>query len=195
MEKIILIGSGGHAHSVVDSIENQSKYEIIGFTENQKNDDNFNYRGYKVIGDDSDLKSIYDSGIKSAFVCIGYLGKGNLRQRLYNKIKNIGFKIPNIIDPTSILADDVILGEGNFIGKKTIINSNTVIGDMNIINTGAIIEHDCKIGDFTHISVSSVLCGGVICGNSCMVGANATIVQNVNLDDNSFVKSSSLVKR
>lgn len=31
MEKIILIGAGGHAKSVVDSIEQAAEYEIVGF--------------------------------------------------------------------------------------------------------------------------------------------------------------------
>jgi FlaA1/EpsC-like NDP-sugar epimerase len=29
-EKIILIGGGGHAHSVIDVIEQENKYEIVG---------------------------------------------------------------------------------------------------------------------------------------------------------------------
>lgn len=31
MEEIILLGMGGHAHSVVDSIEREGRYHIAGF--------------------------------------------------------------------------------------------------------------------------------------------------------------------
>ena len=81
---------GGHAKSVVDSIVSQGEYEIVGFVA-EKYDDNFEYRGYKIIGTDQDLESLYDSGIKYAFVCIGYMGKGNVRQKLYDTLKQIGY--------------------------------------------------------------------------------------------------------
>ena len=67
MEKIVLIGCGGHAKSVVDSIVSQGAYEIVGFVA-ERIDDSFEYRGYKIIGNDADLASLYDNGIKNAFV-------------------------------------------------------------------------------------------------------------------------------
>lgn len=36
MENIILLGLGGHAHSVVDSIEQAGEYNIIGFWKQKK---------------------------------------------------------------------------------------------------------------------------------------------------------------
>lgn len=31
MEDIVLLGIGGHAHSIVDSIEQKKQYNIVGF--------------------------------------------------------------------------------------------------------------------------------------------------------------------
>ena len=36
MEDILLLGLGGHAHSVVDSIEQDRKYNIVGFLDTEK---------------------------------------------------------------------------------------------------------------------------------------------------------------
>ncbi|MGJ0342804.1 acetyltransferase, partial [Aliarcobacter cryaerophilus] len=36
-EKIVLIGGGGHCHSVIDVIEQTNKYEIIGIVDTKEN--------------------------------------------------------------------------------------------------------------------------------------------------------------
>ena len=52
MEDIVLLGIGGHAHSVVDSIEQGRKYHIIGFLDADEMQDKY-YRDYRVLGNDS----------------------------------------------------------------------------------------------------------------------------------------------
>lgn len=48
MKKIVLIGGGGHAKSVVDTLEAAGEYEIAGFVDRQAR--TYGYRGYEVIG-------------------------------------------------------------------------------------------------------------------------------------------------
>lgn len=193
MEKIVLLGSGGHAKSVVDAIEAQGIYEIAGFTDNLEQE-KFTYRGYKVLGTDDCLEELFHTGIHHAFVCVGYLGKGIVRNRLYDRLKKIGYSLPVVVDPSAVLAKDAQIEEGTFVGKCAIVNSDARIGKMCIINTGAVIEHDCAIGEFSHVAVGAVLCGSVTLGAGSMIGANSTVVQCVNLPDNTFIKSGSLRK-
>lgn len=160
MEDIILLGIGGHARSVVDSIEQLGEYHIVGFLD-LKETKGKQLKNYCVIGTDEDLEWHFADGVKNAFVTIGFLGHSDVRKRLYHRLKQIGYKLPNIIDSTAVIASDAELGEGIFIGKRTIINANSQIENMCIINTGAVIEHDCQVKEFSHISVGSVLCGNV----------------------------------
>ena len=192
MEKIILIGAGGHAKSVIDSIEQAGIYEIVGFSE--KNiDENIQYRGYKVICTDDELDYFYKSGVQNAFITIGYMGNSNLRENLYYKLKNIGFNIPSIVDQSAILATDVQIGKGCFIAKGTIINSQSCIRDLAIINTGAVIEHECYVGFNTHIAGKSIICGNVNIGNNTFIGAGSTVIQGVKIGDNTIVGAASTV--
>lgn len=172
MEDIVIIGYGGHAKSVVDCIERSHKYRIVGYTELREQQSDYNY-----LGTDEALYEIYNSGVRNAVVGIGYLGKDNIRAMLYRKLKDIGFKLPVIIDPRAIVSQNVSIGEGTIVGKNAIINSESVIGKMAIINTGAIIEHECEIGDYVHIAVGAVICGQVKVGQESFVGANATVIQ------------------
>lgn len=192
MEKIVLIGNGGHARSIFDSIEAVSIYEVVGFVSDCE-DSQFEYRGCRIIGSDDDLERIYESGIHTAFICIGYMGTGNVRERLHGKLKEIGYDIPSIIDPTAIIAQDVCIGEGTYVGKRAVINSGSVIGKMAIINTGAIIEHDNCVGDFTHIAVNATLCGDVSVGRHCFIGAGVTIIQELTIGGDSVIGAGSIV--
>lgn len=186
MEDIILLGSGGHAHSVVDSIEENGNFRIYGFLDAEKNA-GAQYRGYRVLGTDALLEEYFKQGIRKAFITVGYMGKGNIRNRLYKRLKEIGYSLPNIIDKTSVIARDVVLGEGIFVGKRVVINSASKIEDMCIINTGAIVEHDCTVEAFSHISVGSVLCGGVKIGKATFIGANATVIQGKCVENNCII--------
>ena len=190
-KKIVLLGSGGHARSAIDAIEAS---EIAGFIDCEEKK-NAVYRGYKVIGDDRDLQSLYDSGIHHAFIGIGYLGRGEIRSRLYRKLKKIGFEMPAVVDPTAVLAKDARVGEGTFIGKTAVINSGAFIGKMTVINTAAVVEHDCRIGDFCHISVNSTLCGGVFVEDRSFVGAGAVIIQGITVGENSVIGAGSIVAK
>lgn len=193
MEQIILIGCGGHADSVMDSIVQQGKYRIAGFIERENYSETENSK-FPVIGTDSDLQAVYDSGIRNAFVTIGYLGKGDTREKIYHGLKQIGYNLPKIIDSSAVLAGCVRIGEGTYVGKRAVVNTDANIGKMCIINTGAVVEHGNDIGDFCHVAVGSVLCGGVSIGRKTLVGANATILQNVNIGKEAIIGAGTVVR-
>ena len=186
-EKIILLGCGGHAESTVDAIEAAAGFIDKDFPKS------FEYRGYRIIGCDNQLEKIYHSGIHYACVCVGFLGVGRIRNKLYSQLKKIGFILPAIIDPSAILAADVDIGEGSFIGKRAVINSNAVIGKMAIINTATVIEHDCVIADFCHIAISSVICGGVYVEENSFVGANTTVIQGIRIGSDTVIGAGAVV--
>lgn len=192
-KKIVIIGAGGHAKSIIDSIEQAGEYRIEGFVEKKESD--FIYREYSCIGIDTDLKKIYESGVKCAVVAIGYMGHGKTREYLYTQLKDIGYELPVIADRSSIIANDVIVGEGTFIGKGVIINSDAQIGNMCIINSGAIIEHDCKVGDYSHVSVGAVMCGESVIKDRVFVGANSTLNQGVAVETSAIIGAGAVVTK
>ena len=182
MEDIILVGYGGHAKSVADCIERQKKYHIIGYTEPKKV-----ISKYPYLGTDDVLQIYFDKGVHNVAICQGYLGKGNIRERMYDMVKKIGFNLPIIMDPSSIVSETAVIGEGTFIGKEAVINAEATIGKMCIINTKALIEHECKVEDFVHVAVGAVICGQVEIENRAFIGANATVIQCRKIDYNGIV--------
>jgi sugar O-acyltransferase, sialic acid O-acetyltransferase NeuD family len=189
MENIILAGYGGHARSVADCIERQREFNIIGYTDLKKYESPYTY-----LGNDDVLKKCYDNGIHNAAICIGYLGKGELRQNIYLSLKKIGFNLPVIIDPSAIVSKSAQINEGVFIGKGAIVNAEAKIGKAAIINSNALVEHGCSVGNFAHIAVSAVLCGQVKVGDFAFVGASSTIIQHREIHRNQIIPAGSVVR-
>ncbi len=190
MEKIVIIGYGGHAKSVADSIRFLGIYEIAGYTDVEDRQADLPY-----LGTDDALRQIYASGVTNAAFGVGYMGTADVRDRLYETAKNIGFSMPPILDPTAILAADAAVGEGTYVGKRAVVNAGSRVGKMCIINTGAIAEHECVIGDFTHLAVGATLCGQVRVGTHCLIGASSTVLQCLSIGDHVTVGAGAVVTK
>lgn len=190
MKDIILVGFGGHAKSIADSIEHAGKYHIVGYTEYE--DCNVGEK-YKYLGTDDVLSEYFSNGVKNAVICVGYLGKGSIRDKLYSMLKTIGFDLPVIVDPSAVIAKNVLIGEGTFIGKGAVINAEARIDEMCIVNTKAIVEHECHVESFSHVAVGTVLCGNVKVKNHSFLGANSTIIQGVEIGQNCVIGAGSII--
>ncbi|MCT7614596.1 NeuD/PglB/VioB family sugar acetyltransferase [Aliarcobacter butzleri] len=189
-EKIVLIGGGGHCHSVIDVIEQENKYEIIGIVDTKENISK-KVLDYKIIACDDDLETIFLS-CKNAFITVGQIESNKIRVKIYNNLKKIGFNLPTIISPLAYVSKYSFIDEGTIIMHQALINANTKIGKNCIINTKALIEHDCIVEDNCHISTASVINGGVTVKENSFLGSNATSKQSIEIDG--FIKAGSIVK-
>jgi len=188
--KILLLGAGGHCKSVIDTLNSIGSFEDIGVVEKDKLvDSSF----VNIVGYDDDLVDLYNAGYEYAFVTLGSIGNPKNRINLFNKIMNIGFKIPNIIDPSAILSNNIVMGYGNFIGKRAVINSGTIIGNGVIVNTGSIVEHDCKLDNFIHLAPGSILCGNVTISENSHIGAGTVIKQNIMVGSDAIIGVGSVI--
>jgi len=193
-EDIVILGSGGHAKSVIDCLLNQQKYNIAAILGCEA-DVGKKICGLTVSGTDEDIKDYIAHGISKSFIAIGSVESFALRARLYDWIKGLGLSLVNVIDDSSVIAKTVRLGEGVFIGKGVVVNTDAEISDMVILNTGCIIEHDCSVGRFTHIAPGTVLCGCASVGESTFVGANTTVLHCKGIGRNSIVGAGSVVTK
>jgi sugar O-acyltransferase (sialic acid O-acetyltransferase NeuD family) len=190
-EKIVLLGGGGHCASVIDSILEKDIYSEIVVLDNDNS--LFLPGGIHVIGNDEELPLLYQEGFHHAFITVGSIGDCSVRKKLFQKIEDIGFFIPNIIDKSATVSKWSNLGRGIYVGKMAVINSKVEIDNCAIINTGAILEHDCKIGEFVHVSTGAKLCGGVEVGCETHVGAGTVIKEYTKVGAHCLIGAGSVV--
>lgn len=189
-ETIVLIGGGGHCRSVIDVIEQESKYEIIGIVDTKENIGK-DILGYKVLGCDDNLEEIHQA-CENACITVGHIKSNALRVKLFTKTKELGFSLPVIISPLAYVSKHSFVGDGTIVMHHVLINANARIGKNCIINTKALIEHDVEVEDNCHISTASVLNGGVVVKENTFFGSHATSKQGMEIDG--FIKAGSVVK-
>ena len=192
MDKIILVGAGGHARSCIDVIEMSGQFCVAGLIEKDKINIDKNL-GYPIIGTDNDLQNIrqkYDY----ALITVGQIKSAETRSKLYDVLNQLNYFLPSIISPTAYVSKHAHIGEGTIIMHNTIVNANARIGKNCIINNKALIEHDAIIGDHCHIATGSIINGKVIVGSECFIGSGVVTRQCITIGDNCVIGAGAILK-
>lgn len=190
--KIILIGAGGHAKVVIDTIRSRGKFEIAGLIDSGKTRGSL-IEQLPVLGNDEDMPALFKSGITLAFLSLGALYNIPLRRRVAATAASLGFSFPALTHERSFVADSAAIGDGALIAAGSLIQPGVTIGAHAIINTGAVIDHDCVIGDFTHIAPGAVLSGNVKIGSGTLIGTGSTIKEGITIGNNCLIGAGSVV--
>jgi len=188
---IVLIGGGGHCRSVIDVIEQEGRFQIVGIIDKPELLGS-KVLGYSVIGNDSDLDSLAKK-YQYALITVGQIKSPSLRVKLFDLAVKAGFTLPNIISPNAYVSRHSSIGNGVVIMHNAIVNANVSIGDNCIVNSKALIEHDCSISEHCHISTNVTINGGVTVESGCFVGSGSITKELIAINENSFIKAGSLV--
>lgn len=190
-KKIVLIGSGGHARSCIQVIEELEEFSISGLIglPNEVDSEQF---GYKVIGSDSDLPAIRKS-IEHAVITVGQILNPEIRLNLFEKVDAAGFVLPTIISKSAQISSHATIGKGCMIMNGVIINSGAQIGQNCIINTRALIEHDVVVGDHSHVSTGVIVNGDTRIGSKTFIGSGSIIRNGLVIGDNCLVGMGTVV--
>ncbi len=191
MRRIVLVGGGGHCISCIEAIESTKEWDIIGIVDNVERIGE-TVLGYKIIGSDNDLKSLVKR-CNAAIITVGQIKSVKIRQQLYLKLIDAGFKLPTIVASTARVSHYTELGDGTIVLHNVFINANVHIGVNCIINTGAIVEHDTTIGSHCHISTGVITNGGCHIGEGCFLGSGAVLCNGVTVGDSIILGAGSIV--
>ena len=185
-KQLIIIGAGGFAKSIVDSLDNQ-KYNLVGFVDTFKQGQHI---GFDIIANHlDDITSPHDYAY--------FIGVGDpkTRHQFYTQLNEKGLEQINIVDPSAMLAKDVKLGNGIYIGKMCIINSGTKLADGVVVNTRSLIEHGNDIQCCSNITTNVVLNGDVTVGSRTFVGSCTVVNGQITIGTNTIIGSGSVVIR
>ena len=192
-KKIIIIGAGGHAKSLINLIASTNEFKILGLIDNSISSKKI--LDYPILGTEKDLIKYFKKGVRYCSIGTGQIKNPYKRIRLFNLVKKIGFKIPTIISKKSECFKSNKIGEGTQIFHNTLINSNVKIGYNCIINSGSIIEHDVEISNNCHISTGAIINGGVKISENTFIGSGAIIKNNIKIGKNCIIGMGILVKK
>jgi len=184
--KLLIIGASGHGKVVADIALKMNKWNDLFFLDDNKELESS--MGISVIGSVCDLSSYTNE-----YEMIVGIGNNAVREKIQNKLEEVGASIPVLIHPNSIIGSKVEIGAGTVIMAGTVINCCTSIGKGCIINTGSTIDHDNIIEDFVHISPGVHLAGSVKVGQRSWLGIGSIVKNNTTITDNCTVGAGAVV--
>jgi len=163
-----LIGNGGHAREV----QAQMGIELFRFVSDE----------YWKEGDNKLLPLSKFNPDK--YVVMIAVANSKDREDIVKQLP-VNTQYFTFIHPTAqLMNDDIIIGEGSFIGANSIITCNVEIGKHAILNRANHIGHDCRIGDYFSAMPGSIVSGNVNLGNKVYLGTNSSIREKITICDN-----------
>jgi sugar O-acyltransferase (sialic acid O-acetyltransferase NeuD family) len=196
MQKILIIGSSGHAKVVIDIIEKEGRFQIIGLLDRFRAREELTL-GYPVLGSEEDLPQLITQySITGVLIAIG---DNFIRSEVARQITNSfpGLEFITTIHPSACIARDVSIGRGSVIMAGVSVNPCCAIGDFCILNTQSSLDHDsilddysslapysvtggnCRIGAYSAIGIGAVLINGIEIAAHTLVGAGSTVLQSI----------------
>lgn len=185
-KKLVIFGLGKMAQLAHFYFTNDSNYEVVAFTVDQKYITDNDYLGLPVVAFE-EVEKKYSFTQFDMFIAIGYKKLNSLRFNKYNEAKTKGYLLATYVCSKLTSWGDYIIGDNCFVLENQVIQPFVKIGNNVIIWSGNHFGHDVEIGDNTYIASHIVFSGYVKIGKSCFIGINATIRDGVEVGDECIV--------
>ena len=192
MHNIIIFGASGHGSVVLDCIEKEAKYNVVGFIDSYK-EKGTQLNGHVVLGSEFDLPYLIEKHqIYGGIVAIGDNWTRNLVVKRAQKIAK-DLKFVSIIHPSAEIGKEVQIGSGSVIMPGVTINANAIIGDHCILNTNSSLDHDGFMNNFSSLAPKVCVGGYFILGKGSAICLGANIIENITIGEHSVVGAGALV--
>ena len=188
MKDLLIIGTGGHARTVVDTAQLLS-YNLAGCIDINYSGKVEDILGVPVIGGFEKLKE-YSCKYADVFVAIG---DNHERSNIIEKVRDLGYMVVQLVHPTAIISSSSAIDSGSLICAGAILNAGVKIGVGCIINTGAIVDHESTIDDYTHIAPGVNIAGRVKIGARSFVGIGSRIIDKIEIGNNTVIGAGSII--
>lgn len=192
MNNILITGSSGHAKVIIDIVQQEDKYNIIGLLDRFR-DVGEQTLGYPILGKEEDLpKLIKSHSLNGAIVAIG---DNFVRSKVATRIKELCPDLPFVsaIHPKASIATEVSIGEGTVVMAGVSINPCSSIGRFCILNTNSSLDHDSMMEDFSSLAQGATTGGNCRIGQYSAVCIGAVLVNRIHVGEHTVVSAGSHV--
>jgi sugar O-acyltransferase (sialic acid O-acetyltransferase NeuD family) len=191
-QRIVIIGSSGHAKVVAEIVEREGKASIVGLVDSFRPAGQEAF-GYRILGDEQALGELAASHTAQAAIIA--IGDNWQRARMARRVAQIApqLEFACAVHPSAAIARDVLLGSGTVVMPGAVINPGSRLGLHCIVNTGASVDHDCELEDFSSLAPGAVLGGTVALGAYAAVMLGARVIHRRRVGAHAVVGAGALV--
>lgn len=193
MKPVMIIGAGGHAKVLADSLLACGRH-VIGFTSGQALIDGPHelLPGLRVLGTD-DLLSAHSPRDIDLVNGLGGIDCSGRRRNVQERLESLGWSFSGVRHPSALVSRFAEIDTDVQLLAGSVVQVGARIGKGSIVNTVAVIEHDCVLDDFVHVAPRAIICGATKVGSNSHIGAGAVLRQGLLLGPNTLVGAGSVV--
>jgi sugar O-acyltransferase (sialic acid O-acetyltransferase NeuD family) len=184
---VIGAGDGGYIVSEVLGFE-PTKYEIIGFLDDNQKLWGQELHGHRVLGGTDRVIALGEQGLFDSLI-ISITANMRVRRKLFEEYRALGFTCINAIHPSVHVSPSAKIGCGNLIYGMVYIGTETRVGDNNLISAHSSIDHHNVVGSHNLFGPGCLTSGAVTIGDSCIFGAGVGIEPHLRIGNNVKIAS------
>lgn len=170
MTAVWVIGNGGHAKVVIDTLTHQGRWRVAGVVSDDPEAPPC-VPGVPHIGPIAS-DTLAPHGVARAIIAIGSNdARARIAGLLHGRVEWV-----SAIHPGAILSPSAHIGQGVLVCAGGIVQPDAVIGDHVIVNTGASVDHDCHVDRYAHVAPGVRLAGNVSVGEGAFVGIGSQVI-------------------
>ena len=192
-KSLIIYGGGGHGKSLVDLVNLQNAYRVVGIV-----DDGLpvgsQVLDVPVLGGSAVLPALRDRGVILAVNAVGGIGNLAPRLKVFENLTQAGFQFPTVVHPSAVVEASAEIAAGVQVFAHAYVGSAVRVEFGCIVNTGAIVSHDCVLGEMVNISPGAILAGSVQVGARTLIGMGVTVNLEVRVGEGARIGNGATVK-
>ena len=194
MDNIVIIGSSGHAKVIIDIVQQEGRYRIVGLLDRFR-DRGEQTLGYPILGREEDLPKL--TAIHALRGGIVAIGDNFLRSKVAAHLRRLspGFPFVSVIHPRSSVAAEVSIGEGTVVMAGVSISPCSSIGRFCILNTNSSLDHDSVLEDFASLAPGATTGGNCRIGRYSAISIGAALIHGIEIGEQTVIGGSSLVMK
>lgn len=191
-ENIVVIGASGHAKVVMDVIEREGHFHILGWVDTFKPAGEVIF-GYRVLGGEDSLPALMkNEGVAGGLIAIGDNWKRHLMaERIRTLAPNFDFI--RAVHPSAQIGRGATIGRGAVVMAGAVVNSDSAVGEFCIVNTKASLDHDSVMEDFSSLAPNAATGGNVRVGAFSAISLGANVLHGRTIGAHSVIGAGALV--
>jgi UDP-N-acetylbacillosamine N-acetyltransferase len=183
MEKLYIMGCGGHARSIADTyLQRYPNAELFFVDQNAR--PNERVLGF-ILLPKVDVAELQENPV--------FIGIGDNTSRAASFEQFHKQNLATIISASAYISPSANISRGCFVGNFCHIGPEAFVGENTILNTGSVIEHGVRIGRHSHLAPNVSVSGNTTIGNHVFVGVGASIIDKLNICDHVIIGAGSCV--
>ena len=196
MRNLIIIGAGGFGREVAWTVEEMNRHfsdvdrmKIAGFADDNKSLTGRVVDGYAVLGTLDELPNPENFWFHCA------IGNNKSRRSLAERCLALGMTPAAVVHPSALIAPNVEVGPGGYIGAYSILNPSVSVGRFVLINQRVAVGHGSVLEDYSQANPGAQINGACHLQAGALIGSNASLHPGVSIGENAIVGSNSQVLR